>query len=146
MTVPEVSAGSAALAPVCSARRRSDAGVAVAEFVMVSALLSLVFLAVIQLGLALHVRNTVIDSAVAGARLAARPDATGQQGAELTAQLISTSVSSRYADRIEVDYGRHSGEDIVTVTVTTPVPVIGLLGPTGTWELSGRALVEDING
>lgn len=124
----------------------SDAGVAVAEFVIVAALLSLVFLAVIQLGLAMHVRNTVIDSAVAGARLASLPDAAPREGAELTQQLISEAVSSRYAERIDVDYSTHGGEDIVTVTVTTPVPVIGLLGPTGTWQLSGRALVEDIDG
>ena len=125
---------------------RSDDGVAVAEFVMVAALLSLVFLAVIQLGLAMHVRNTVIDSAVAGARLASLPDAAPREGAELTQQLISDAVSSRYAERIDVDYSTVGGEDIVTVTVTTPVPVIGLLGPTGTWQLSGRALVEDIDG
>lgn len=125
---------------------RSDDGVAVAEFVMVAALLSLVFLAFIQLGLAMHVRNTVIDSAVAGARLASLPDAAPREGAELTQQLISDAVSSRYAERIEVEFSTVGGEDIVTVTVTTPVPVIGLLGPTGTWQLSGRALVEDIDG
>ena len=39
---------------------------------MVSGLLSLLFVAVLQVGLALHVRNTLISCASEGARLGAR--------------------------------------------------------------------------
>ncbi|HLS33802.1 MAG TPA: TadE/TadG family type IV pilus assembly protein, partial [Brevibacterium sp.] len=79
-----------------AADRRADDGSAVAEFVMVSALLTLVFAAVLQIGLAMHVRNTVVDSAIAGARVAAAADRTTADGAQHTALLISTALSSAY--------------------------------------------------
>ncbi|WP_307807351.1 TadE/TadG family type IV pilus assembly protein [Naasia sp. SYSU D00948] len=47
--------------------RASDDGSAPAEFVMVGAVLVLLVLSVLQLGLALHVRNTVTDAAAEGA-------------------------------------------------------------------------------
>lgn len=122
---------------------RADAGSAAAEFVLVSALLALVFASVVQLGLAMHVRNTVVDSAIAGARIAAAADRSHADGAAHTARLIRAAVSERYARDITVAEASHTGGGIVTVTVRTPVPMFGLLSPAGTWELSGRALTED---
>ena len=81
---------------------RRDAGSAVAEFVLVSALLALVFAALLQIGLALHVRNTVVDSAIAGARMAAAADRSEADGAQHTATLIAAAVNERYAQDIRV--------------------------------------------
>lgn len=128
------------------AHTRADVGSAIAEFVMVSALLSLIFASVLQLGLALHVRNTVTDSAVAGARQAGLADQQPSDGAELTRALVSAGIGEAYAQDIEVVESEAGGTRIVVVTVTTPIPVLGLLGPQGSWELSGRALVEDVDG
>ncbi|BDZ44332.1 TadE/TadG family type IV pilus assembly protein [Naasia aerilata] len=50
-----------------------DEGSAPVEFVLVGALLTLLVLSVLQLGLALHVRNTVTDAAAEGR--ASRPSA-----------------------------------------------------------------------
>lgn len=110
---------------------------------MVSALLTLVFAAVLQIGLAMHVRNTVVDSAIAGARIAAAADRTANDGAKHTALLISTALSSSYADDVRVTTSPAGPHTLVTVTVRTPVPVAGLAGPGDMWELQGRALVED---
>ena len=55
-------------------RLRDETGSAVAEFVMVGALLTVLTLSVIQLGLALHIRNTVIDAAAEGARFGSLAD------------------------------------------------------------------------
>ena len=52
-----------------------ESGSAVADFAMVAGLLSLLFLAVFQLGLALHIRNTLISCASEGARYGARANA-----------------------------------------------------------------------
>ena len=52
---------------------RDDGGSAVAEFVMVGALLTVLTLSVIQLGLALHIRNTVLDAASEGPVLRRSP-------------------------------------------------------------------------
>ncbi|GAA4392641.1 TadE family protein [Brevibacterium sp. NPDC049920] len=125
---------------------RPDAGSAVAEFVMVSGLLSLVFVSVLQLCIAVHVRNTVTDSAVAGARQAALADQEPADGARLARALITAGIGDGYAQDVEVTESAVSGTNIVTVTVTTPIPVLGLLGPQGVWELSGRAIAEDIEG
>ena len=51
-----------------------ERGAAPAEFVMVGGLLTVLVLSVFQLGLALHVRNTVTDAAAEGARYAAASD------------------------------------------------------------------------
>lgn len=123
--------------------RGADAGSAVAEFVMVSALLTLVFAAVLQIGLAMHVRNTVVDSAIAGARIAAAADRTEEDGAQHTALLISTAIGAAYADDIAVATTPSGPQTLITVTVRTPVPVVGLVGPGDVWELQGRALAED---
>ena len=121
--------------------RRADAGNAVAEFVLVAALLSLVFAAVLQIVLAIHVRNTVTDSALAGARHASLVGHTPDQGAEVARELITTAISPSYAEDITVSEDHEAG--LVTVTIRTPVPVVGFLGPSGVWELRGRALMED---
>ena len=53
-----------------SARAPSgDGGAAVADFALVSALVTLLFLAVFQVGLALHIRNTLIACASGGRAL-----------------------------------------------------------------------------
>lgn len=111
-----------------------------------SGLLALVFASVLQLGLAMHVRNTVTDSAVAGARQAALADQRHSDGVALTRELITTSVGERYAESISVDEHTADGVTIVSITVTTPVPVIGLIGPQDAWELQGRAIAEDLVG
>lgn len=121
--------------------RRADAGNAVAEFVLVAGLLSLVFAAVLQIVLAIHVRNTVTDSALAGARHAGLVGHTPDDGAAVARELISTALSPRFAEDITASHDREAG--LITVTVRSPVPVVGLLGPSGVWELSGRALAED---
>lgn len=124
-------------------QRRSDEGSAVAEFTLVSSLLSLVFVSLLQLGLAMHVRNTVVDSAIAGARIAAAADRTPEDGAAHTADLIGAAVSESYARDVTVSEGSGPSGRMLTVTVRIPVPVLGLLGPVGSWELTGRALAED---
>ena len=46
----------------------AERGAAVVDFVLIGALLTLLFLAIVQLTLVLHVRNTLIDAAASGAR------------------------------------------------------------------------------
>ncbi|GAB3064338.1 TadE family protein [Sediminivirga luteola] len=126
------------------AARDSDRGSAVAEFALLSAMLVLVFLVVAQLALALHVRNTLIDSAAAGARLAAMGDRSLEEGERRTAELIATALHEGYARDIEARIVTAAGVEVVEVTVRAPVPLAGLLGPPETLQLRGRALVEDV--
>ncbi len=119
-----------------------ERGAAVADFAMVSVLVVGVFLAVFQLGLALHTRNTLISCASEGARLGARADAVAGQGVSRTQALISASLSSRYARHVSSRQTVVEGVRVVEVRVVAPVPVLGLLGPDDRLDVVGRAFLE----
>ena len=123
---------------------RRDDGSAVAEFAMVGALLTVLTLSVIQLGLALHIRNTVLDAAAEGARFAALADNGLEDGAARTRDLITAALGHGYAAGITADYGNYLGHPAAIVTVRTPLPLIGLIGLDGGLEVAGRASVETL--
>jgi hypothetical protein len=125
-------------------RLRDDTGSAVAEFVMVGVLLTIATLAVLQLALALLVRNTVLDAASEGARYAALVGNSPADGAARTAELIRAAVGSGYAGDIEAGFGDYLGAPAIVVTVRAPLPVLGLIGPTGGIEVSGHAPIETL--
>lgn len=123
-------------------RRRDERGSAIADFAMVSTLVLVLFLAVVQLGLALHTRNTLISCASEGARLGARADAVPGQAVSRTEALIRESLSPRYARRVTTREGVVGGVRVVEVHVVAPIPVIGLLGPDDRLDVVGRAFLE----
>lgn len=122
-----------------------EAGSAVAEFVMVVGLLTVLTLSVIQLGLALLVRNTVLDAAAEGARFASLADNTLADGRTRTHDLIATALGAGYAEHITAEYDQHLGQEAVTVTVRTPLPLIGLIGLDSGLEVTGHAAVETLD-
>lgn len=119
-----------------------EGGAAVADFAMVSGLVTLVFVAVLQLGLALHIRNTLISCASEGARLGARADAVPEDGAARARQLIARSVSARFAQDVSASVVTVDGVRVLAVRVRAPLPVIGPLGPDGRLDVTGRAFLE----
>jgi TadE-like protein len=125
-------------------RLRDDTGSAVVEFVLVGTLLTLLTLSVIQLGLALLIRNTVLDAASEGARYGALADNTIGDGVGRTRDLISTALGSGYARDITVSRGSYDGYPADIVTVKTPLPLIGLIGIPNGLEVSGHAAIETL--
>ena len=124
------------------AGRSGERGSAVTDFVMVSALVAVLFVAVFQLGLALHVRNTLISCASEGARLGARADADPDDGAARARELITASLTARYARQVTAHVVDAGGVQAVAVEVVAPLPVIGPLGPDGALRVTGRAFLE----
>jgi Flp pilus assembly pilin Flp len=122
--------------------RRDDSGAAIVDFVLVGALLTLVFIGIIQLGTVLHVRNTLIDCAAEGARYGAFADRTPADGAARTRDLIRASLSPRFASDVQAGHVDVDGVRTVEVRVTAPLPVIGLLGPSGLLTVSGHGVEE----
>lgn len=122
---------------------RDDSGSAVAEFVMASALLTVLTLCVMQLGLALLVRNTLVDAAAEGARFGALADSSLSEGETRTAELITTALNPSYAQNITATEGSYLGHPAITVTVRAPLPVFGFFGPT-TLEVTGHASIETL--
>jgi TadE-like protein len=127
-----------------SARLRDDRGSAVAEFVMVGALLTVLTLSVLQLGLALHIRNTVQDAAAEGARYGALADNQPSDGVRRTAELIRLAIGDDYAQNVTEHGGSWMGHPAVTITVRTRLPLFGLVGIDGVLEVSGHAAVETL--
>ena len=120
----------------------ADTGSAVAEFVMVVSLLTVLTLSVMQLALALHIRNTVLDAAAEGARFAALADSGPAEGAARTRDLITAALGPSYARQVEAGYGRYGGHPSAEVRVVAPLPLLGLLGPDRGLEVVGHAAVE----
>jgi hypothetical protein len=125
-------------------RLLDDTGAAIAEFVMVSALLTLLTLSVLQLGLALLVRNTLLDSAAEGARFAALADNTPADGVIRTKELISATIGPGYANDVTVSSGAFAGYPVVAITVRAPLPLLGLIGLPRGVEVSGHAAIEQL--
>jgi len=119
-----------------------DGGAAVVDFVLVGALLTLIFMSLIQLGLVLHVRNTLISCATEGARLGALADRTPGDGAQRAKDLITADLSAAYAQDVQGGTERAAGLDTVVVRVRAPLPVIGLIGIADTIVVSGHSVRE----
>lgn len=128
---------------IAAERLGDDRGSAVVDFTLTSVLLLFVFLAVFQLGLALHVRNTLISCASEGARYGAREGSSAELGEARTRDLIGRSLSDRFGQNVSsrVDT-TSSGVQVVVVSVAAPVPVVGPLGPGEGFNVSGRAFLE----
>jgi Flp pilus assembly protein TadG len=122
----------------------SEDGSAIAEFVMVAGLLLFVVLAVLQLAIALYVRNTLIASASEGARFGARADAAPSDGAARTEALITSALSSSFASDVSAQTTTTAtGVRVVVVTVVAPLPLIGPIGPGDGFRVQGRAFSEE---
>ena len=114
------------------------------EFVLVGSLLTVLTLAVLQLGFALYVRNVVHDAAVEGAHYAALADTALEEGAERTRISITRAVGGAYAEDIAVAESDRLGYATAVVTVRTTLPIIGLLGIPHAMEVNADAPVETL--
>lgn len=115
------------------------------EFVLVGALLTALVLGVLQLALAMYVRNVVHDAAVEGAQYAALADTTLSEGAERTRAVIDRAVGAAYSQDVSVDQDRSLGHESVVVRVRTSLPVLGLVGVPYGMEVEARAPVESLD-
>ncbi|MBD0292581.1 MAG: pilus assembly protein [Jiangellaceae bacterium] len=117
-------------------------GAAVVEFTLVSVLVVGLFLAIVQFGLAIHVRNTLIACAAEGARHAANADRSLFDGAARAQALISESLSPTIAADVTARYITSRGVQQVEIAVTATLPVFGLLGVERGLQVSGHAVEE----
>lgn len=122
-------------------RRGSDdeCGSAVVDFVLVGVLISAFFLAIIQLALVQHVRNTLIDAAASGARYGALADRTADDAKHRTRSLIGTALNADFAQDITTSEATFQGISTLEVIVRAPFPVLGLIGPSAMLEVKGHA-------
>lgn len=118
---------------------RPDSGSAVVEFVVVVPVLLLVVLAVVQIGLALHVRATLASAAAEGARVAAVSGADA--GVRRTREVLATTVADGVVESVTARATTTGGLSAVDVEIRARLPLVGLLGPEAL-VVHGHALVE----
>lgn len=122
--------------------RRHEDGSAVVDYVLVMTLLVPLVLGIIQLGLVLHVRNTLTAAASDGARAAAPLGASPTDGARRARDLIRTTLADRYADDVSAAETTVAGGPAVRVRIRAEVPALGLFGPAVPLEVQGHAVRE----
>ena len=123
-------------------RRQGESGSAVADFVMVGGLMAVLALAVVQLTLVLHVRNVLVDAAASGARYGSLADRTPQDARQRATELIARAVGTDYAGDVRVGEAEVAGIRTLEVRVVAPIPVVGLIGPSGSMEVAGHAPLQ----
>jgi len=119
-----------------------ERGAAVVDFVLVGGLLTLFFLAIIQLTLVLHVRNTLIDAAASGARYGTLADRSAADAEGRTRSLIGIALNPGFAEQVSTREVNLQGTRTLEVTVRSPLPVIGLIGPRDMLEVKGHAAIQ----
>lgn len=117
-----------------------DDGNATVEFLLVAVLVVAVALGVIQLTLALHVRNVLISSAHEGAHVAALADRSLEDGAARTEFLVESALGGIPAE-YTTSHVFIDGVPAVQVTVVASVPMVGMWGATDQ-RISAHALAE----
>lgn len=122
--------------------REGERGSAVVDFVLVGGLLTMFFLAIIQLTLVLHVRNTLIDAAASGARYGTLADRTAADAEDRTRSLIGIALNPGFAEQVSTKEVSLEGMRTLEVTVRSPLPVIGLIGPRDVLEVKGHAAIQ----
>jgi Flp pilus assembly protein TadG len=120
-----------------------DAGAAAVDFVLVSLILIPLFMAILQLGLALYVRNTLAACAQDGARYGADANVVVEGDAAMAdaatrqaTRCVEESLSGSYAQRISasaliITDSAGNPVQVVEVRIASPLPLAGLfeLGP-----------------
>lgn len=122
--------------------RPAERGSAVAEFTLVSGLLVALVLGIAQVGLAIHVRNTLVACAAEGARVAANADRGPADGAARTRELIAQALWPRLAQEVVATQRPGPAGPEVEVRVRATLPLVGLAGPSRTLTVTAHALDE----
>ena len=122
--------------------KTDERGSAVVDFVLVGGLLTLFFLAIVQLTLVLHVRNTLIDAAASGARYGTLADRSAADATDRAVQLIGVALNQEFAQDVTTSEATYQGVRTLEVTVRAPLPVIGLIGPRAVLEVKGHAAIQ----
>ena len=112
------------------------------ESSLVLVLLVVLLLALLQLGFALHVRNTLVASAAEGARYAANADRSPEEGAARTRVLVAGALGDEYATDVVAGTEIVAGVTTVVVVIQAPLPILGPLGLADSLVVRGHAFEE----
>jgi len=101
-----------------------------------------IIVGIVQFGLFLHVRNTMVACAGEGARTAANSGVGLAAGEQVTTQCIVSALNPRFAERVTARPGRVGSQPIVVVEARGNMPALGYFGPGIDFSVHGRAVDE----
>lgn len=116
-----------------------DRGSAPVEFLLVGLVLTVLTLAILQLALAIYLRNVAHDAAVEGAYHGALADITPEEGAARAELVAERVVGDGFISRAAAERFESPAGDEVEVTLWTTMPLLGLWGIPDGWEVTARA-------
>lgn len=128
---------------VTTALARSERGSAVPEFVLVLLLFIPLVAGIAQLGLTLHVRNTLTAAASDGARAGASLGATSADAEARSRQLIADTLSDSFVSTISATEVDHAGIRVMRVQAGANVPVLGLVGSGVEVKSQAHAVIQE---
>jgi Flp pilus assembly protein TadG len=129
---------------VRSRARRGHDGAAVVDFVLVLVVLVPLLLGILQVGLVLHVRNTLTSAAAEGARYAARIDRGLEDGRARTTEQVAGALTGDLAATVTARDTTVQGQPGIEVRVAADVPALGIWGPAVHVDVAGHAVKETL--
>ena len=127
-----------------AAGRRAEDGAAVVDFVLVLVVLVPLFLGILQVGIVLHVRNTLTSAASEGARYAARVDRGLEDGVTRAREQAAAALAGDLTTGVTARDTVVQGQPGVEVRVAADVPALGLWGPALHLDVAGHAVKETL--
>ncbi|MGH3744655.1 MAG: TadE family protein [Mycobacteriales bacterium] len=118
-----------------------ECGAAVVEYVLVSILLVIVFLAVVQIALVIHTRDVLVADAAEGARTAALRDSGLSAGERACTELVRHAVGGVAQAPCSGSY-EGLAPRLVRMRVSASVPLLFVPGGHVRLDVSARALRE----
>ncbi len=119
-----------------------ERGSAVAGFALVSLAVLPLVMAVLQLAVVWHIRNTLVDAASEGARYGAGYQRSAAAAAVRARAAADASLDDGLVDRVAGYETRVDGQPGIEVDLTADVPLLGLWGPTIRLHVRGHAVRE----
>ncbi len=101
-------------------------------------------LGLVQVGLVLHVRNTLAAAATEGARYGATVDRGPADGVARTREQVRGAIADRFAQDVTASRETVDGLPTVAVTVRAEVPPLGLWGPAMELSVTGHGVQESV--
>lgn len=101
-------------------------------------------LGLVQVGLVLHVRNTLAAAATEGARYGATVDRGPADGVTRTREQVRGAIADRFAQDVTASRETVDGLPTVAVTVRAEVPPLGLWGPAVELSVTGHGVQESV--
>jgi Flp pilus assembly protein TadG len=123
---------------------QGEAGAAVVDFVLVLVVLVPLFLGILQVGLVLHVRNTLTSAAAEGARYAARVDRGLEDGRARARAQLAEALTGDLSPSIRARDTTVQGQPGVEVRIAADVPALGIWGPALHLDVAGHAVEETV--